>query len=365
MGAIENKSKVMIIAGGTGGHVMPALAVARYLRQQGKDVHWLGTRAGIEARVVPLENFPISFIDIQGVRGKSILTLLLAPFKILKAIFQSWRVLASVRPNAVLCMGGYVCGPAAIAAYLMRCPIVLHEQNAIAGWTNRVLANIASRVMVAFPQAFATRKNVIETGNPVRQDILSILPPTERLSTRQSQVRVLILGGSQGATKLNEALPQALALLPLEKRPLIWHQTGKNNLDATKKGYEEHGIIAQVSDFIQDMQEAYSWADMVICRSGALTIAEICAVGLPSILIPFPYAVDDHQTYNAKYLSDQGAAYLLKQSVLSPLILSELILDLIDHPQKRLGMAIASRALAKPLATTVVAEQCLEVSCES
>jgi len=365
LGAIENKTKVMIIAGGTGGHVMPALAVARYLRQQGKVVHWLGTQAGIEARVVPLENFPISFIDIQGVRGKNILTLLLAPFKILRAIFQSWRVLAAVRPSAVLCMGGYVCGPAAIAAWLMRCPIVLHEQNAIAGWTNRVLANIASRVMVAFPQAFAKRKNVIETGNPVRHDILNILPPTERLSTRQSQARVLILGGSQGATKLNEVLPQALALLPLQKRPLIWHQTGKNNLDVTKKSYEEHGIIAQVSDFIQDMKEAYNWADIVICRSGALTIAEICAVGLPSILIPFPYAVDDHQTYNAKYLSDQGAAYLLNQSALTPLILSELILDLIDHPQKRLAMAMASYVLAKPLATTIVAEQCLEVSCES
>lgn len=366
MGAIENKIKVTIIAGGTGGHVMPALAVARYLRQHGHHIHWLGTRAGIEARLVPQENFPISFIDIQGLRGKRAYTLLFAPFKILKAIYQSYRVLAKERPNAVLCMGGYVSGPGAIAAWLLRCPIVLHEQNAIAGWTNRILANFARRIMVAFPRAFKARKthNIIETGNPVRQDILNILPPRDRLSSRQSEVRVLILGGSQGATKLNEVIPEALALLPITERPLIWHQTGKNNLQTTQKAYDNHEIKAQVSDFIQDMQEAYAWADIVICRSGALTIAEICAVGIPSILIPFPYAVDDHQTFNAKYLSDQGAAFLLKQSALTPKGLSELLLDLIGHPQKRLAMAIASHALAKPLATTIVAEQCLEVSCE-
>jgi len=293
--------------------------------------------------------------------------LLLAPFKILKAIFQSYRVLAKERPNAVLCMGGYVCGPAAIAAWALRYPIVLHEQNAIAGWTNRVLANFARRIMVAFPDAFKARnkKNIVETGNPVRQDILNILPPVDRLSTRQSIVRVLILGGSQGASKLNEVIPQAFALLPIEQRPLIWHQTGKNNLAATKKSYEDYEIKAQVSDFIQDMQEAYAWADIVICRSGALTIAEICAVGLPSILIPFPFAVDDHQTFNAEYLSSQGAAVLLKQCALTPALLSELLLDLIHHPEKRLAMAIASHALAKPLATTYVAEQCLEVSCGS
>jgi UDP-N-acetylglucosamine--N-acetylmuramyl-(pentapeptide) pyrophosphoryl-undecaprenol N-acetylglucosamine transferase len=364
--ATENKIKVMIVAGGTGGHVMPALAVARHLRLQGHEVHWLGTHTGIEARLVPAENFPISFIDIQGLRGKKASTLLLAPFKILKAIFQSYRVLKKERPSAVLCMGGYVSGPGAIAAWMMRCPIVLHEQNAIAGWTNRVLANFARRIMVAFPGAFKTRQinKIVETGNPVRQDILNILPPTDRLSTRQSQVRVLILGGSQGATKLNEMIPQALALLPAE-RPLIWHQAGKNNLAATQKAYEDCEIKAQVSDFIQDMQEAYAWADIVICRSGALTIAEICAVGLPSILIPFPFAVDDHQTFNARYLSEKGAAFLLQQSALTPAALSELLLDLIMHPEKRLAMALASHSLAKPLATTVVAEQCLEVSCES
>lgn len=367
MDATENKIKIMIIAGGTGGHVMPALAVARLLRLQGHQVHWLGTHAGIEARLVPQENFPISFIDIQGLRGKKAYTLLLAPFKILKAIYQSYQVLIKERPSAVLCMGGYVSGPGAIAAWMMRCPIVLHEQNAVAGWTNRVLANFARRIMVAFPDAFKTRqaKKIVETGNPVRQDILKILPPVDRLSTRQSQVRVLILGGSQGATKLNEVIPQALGLLPATMRPLIWHQTGKNNVDATKRNYDNAEIKAQVSDFIQDMQEAYAWADIVICRSGALTIAEICAVGLPSILIPFPFAVDDHQTFNAQYLSSQGAAVLLKQSALTPAGLSELLLDLITHPEKRLAMAIASYALAKPLATTKVAEQCLEVSCES
>ncbi|MCS5710807.1 undecaprenyldiphospho-muramoylpentapeptide beta-N-acetylglucosaminyltransferase [Candidatus Berkiella aquae] len=357
--------KVMILAGGTGGHVMPALAVARHLRQQGHQVHWLGTRAGIEARLVPQEDLPISFIDIQGIRGKKIITLLQAPFRICKAIVQSYRVLASVKPDAVLCMGGYVSGPGAIAAWLRRCPIVLHEQNAIAGWTNRVLANFAKRIMVAFPNAFKKHLDkIIETGNPVRQDILNILPPKERLKLRQTPVRVLVLGGSQGATKLNEVLPQAFALLPQDQCPQIWHQTGKNNLATTQKAYTDCQVIAQVSDFIQDMQEAYAWADIVICRAGALTIAEISAVGLPSILIPFPFAVDDHQTHNAKYLSDHGAAFLLAQSELTPNKLHELLLDLIINPDKRLGMAMASHALAKPLATTIVAEQCLEVSCE-
>jgi len=367
LGATENKIKVTIIAGGTGGHVMPALAVARHLKQLGHQVHWLGTRAGIEARLVPQENIPLSFIDIQGLRGKKAYILLFAPFKILKAIVQSYRVLAKERPNAVLCMGGYVSGPGAIAAWVLRCPIVLHEQNAVAGWTNRVLANFASSIMVAFPNAFRGRKttNIVETGNPVRQDILNVLPPVERLGSRQSQVRVLILGGSQGATKLNEVIPKAFALLPVEQRPLVWHQTGKNNLEITKRAYEDCEVKAQVSDFIQDMKEAYSWADMVICRSGALTTAEICAVGLPSILIPFPFAVDDHQTFNAQHLSERGAALLIKQSALTPQDLSELLLDLIKHPEKRLAMAIASHALAKPLATTIVAEQCLEVSCES
>lgn len=366
MQTTENKTKILIIAGGTGGHVMPALAVARHLRQHGHEVHWLGTRAGIEARLVTQENFPISYVDIQGLRGKKAYTLLLAPFKILKAIIQSYRVLSVVRPNAVLCMGGYVSGPGAIAAWLRRCPIVLHEQNAVAGWTNRVLAHFAKRIMVAFPNAFKDRNTtkIVETGNPVRQDIINIQAPKERLTSRQSQVRLLILGGSQGATKLNELLPQAIALLPPQERPLIWHQTGKNNLDVTQKSYEDHEIKAQVSDFIQDMQEAYAWADIIICRAGALTIAEICAVGIPSILIPFPYAVDDHQTYNAKYLSNQGAAILVKQSALSPQHLSEMLQDLITHPNKRLAMAIASHALAKPLATTIVAEHCLEVSCE-
>lgn len=366
MGATENNIKIMILAGGTGGHVMPALAVARYLRQQGKTVYWLGTRSGIEARLVPQENFPIAFIDIQGVRGKKWLSLLLAPFKITKAIVQSYRILARERPAVVLCMGGYVSGPGAIAAWLMRCPIVLHEQNAIAGWTNRVLANFAKRIMVAFPQAFTGRQTqkIIEAGNPVRQDILTILPPKERFSARQSPVRLLVLGGSQGATKLNEVIPQALAMIPADQCPTVWHQTGKNHLDATKQHYANCQIHAQVSDFIQDMQEAYAWADMVICRAGALTIAELAAVGLPSILIPFPYAVDDHQTHNAKYLSDQGAALLLAQSALSPQTLSALLMDLILHPNKRLDMAMACHALAKPLATTIVAEQCLEVSCE-
>ncbi len=357
--------KVMIMAGGTGGHVMPALAVAHYLQDQGNVIHWLGTQQGFEARFVPQNGFPISYIDIQGLRRTTLLSWLLAPWRISKAVIQSLRILLRERPHVVLSMGGYASGPGALAAWLLRTPLVLHEQNAIAGWTNRHLSRFAKRIMVAFPEVFSNKpKKVVFTGNPVRQDILSLASPQERIKSSEN-INILILGGSQGAKVLNETVPQALALLPQEKRPQVWHQTGKNNVEQTIAEYARLQVQAKVTDFIDDMAKAYAWADIVICRSGALTVAELAQVGVCSILIPFPYAVDDHQTHNAQYLSDKDGAFLLPQSQLPVASLHSLVQTLIDNPQKRLSVALACKNLAKPRATEDVALHCLEVSSDS
>jgi UDP-N-acetylglucosamine--N-acetylmuramyl-(pentapeptide) pyrophosphoryl-undecaprenol N-acetylglucosamine transferase len=377
----KNPKKVMIMAGGTGGHVMPALAVAKYLKEKGFDIHWLGTRSGFEARLVPDAGFAISYIDIQGLRRTTLLSWLAAPWRVTRALAQSCGILLKEKPHVVLSMGGYAAGPGALAAWLLRKPLVLHEQNAIAGWTNRILAKFAKKIMVAFPDVFQEMaKKVVFTGNPVRKEILSVskdahlnphpnpLPGRERgpegISTGEG-VNLLILGGSQGASILNEVLPQALALIPADKRPKVWHQTGKLHLEKTNTNYANQGIEANVTDFIQDMAQAYAWADVVVCRSGALTVAELSAVGVASILIPFPFAVDDHQTYNAKYLSDNDGAFLLTQSTLSAKVLAAQLLEFIENPEKRLAMAKACRKMAKPNATQEVAEHCLEVSCES
>lgn len=371
---INNKKtapkKAIIMAGGTGGHVMPALAVAEYLQEKGIAIHWLGTRDGIESRLVPQAGFPITYIEIEGLRGKKWQKLFLAPWKILKAVLQSYRILKQEQADMVLSMGGYVAGPGAIAAWLLKRPVVLHEQNAVAGWTNRILAKIACRIMVAFPQAFQKfSKPVIWTGNPLRKAFLSVPSPDIRyeIKTTASQthepLRVLVLGGSQGALSLNELIPQAIAQIPIEKRPQIWHQTGNKHLEKTRALYNQQQISVQLSDFIDDMVKAYVWADVVICRAGALTIAEIAAMGVASILVPFPYAVDDHQTLNAKYLSDEQAAILMPQSQLNAQNLSQLLIEFIDNPTKSLTMAKACQSLAKPTATRAVAEQCLEVIC--
>jgi len=260
-------------------------------------------------------------------------------------------------------MGGYVTGPGALAAWCLRYPVVLHEQNAIAGATNKILAGLAKRIMVAFPQVLTQYPaKVIFTGNPVREDIIAIKAPEVRASKRSAPFRVLVLGGSQGATKLNEVVPQAIALLDPDDVPVILHQTGKNHLAQTKSNYAKYGVKAKITDFIEEMALAYAWADVIIARSGALTVAEIAAAGVASILIPFPHAVDDHQTANAQYLSEQGAACLLPQSDLSPRALRDLLEVLMHHPEKRLNMAIASRKLAMPLATKRVAQQCVEVA---
>ncbi|MBS0288122.1 MAG: undecaprenyldiphospho-muramoylpentapeptide beta-N-acetylglucosaminyltransferase [Proteobacteria bacterium] len=356
----------MIMAGGTGGHVMPALAVAKYLQEQGNHIHWLGTQAGFEARFVPQNGFPISYIDIQGLRRTTWSSWLLAPWRISKAVIQALKILLRERPHVVLSMGGYAAGPGALAALMLRKPLVLHEQNAIAGWTNRLLSGFAKRIMVAFPNVFANKASkVVFTGNPVRQDILSLLRSEASQGIAGTEgIRILILGGSQGAKVLNEVVPQAMAQFAPNARPQIWHQTGKALLEQTQAAYAKEHIQANVTDFINDMAKAYAWADIVICRSGALTVAELASVGVCSILIPFPYAVDDHQTYNAKYLSTNEGAILLSQRELSSDKLYALLQELMNNPQKRQRIAKACKQLAKPLATQDVAKYCLEVSSE-
>lgn len=357
--------KVVIIAGGTGGHVMPALSVAEHFRACKVEIHWIGTANGIEARLVQAANIPLSYIDIEGLRGHRWQRWLKAPWQIIKAIRQAIAVIRREKPNVVLCMGGYVTGPGALAAWLLGVPFVLHEQNAIEGWTNRLLSPFAKRIMVAFPQTFQDKKKkVVYTGNPVREAILQVPSPDERWQNHyERRLRVLVLGGSLGASILNETVPKAMALFSIDIRPEIWHQTGDRHLVKTQAIYKQCGIEAKITDFIPDMSSAYAWADVIICRSGALTIAEIAAVGVSSILIPFPQAIDDHQTANARFLSERSAAILLPQKQLNEKILYQMLKELRDDPKKRLAMAKASREFANPQATIKVAEQCFEVGC--
>lgn len=339
--------RVLIMAGGTGGHVFPGLALAACLQQQGVEVHWLGTERGLEAKLVPNKGIKFHRVSINGLRGKGALALLAAPYKILTAIAQSIRVIKEVQPDIIVGMGGFVSGPGGMAGWLSRRPLVIHEQNAKAGMTNKILARFSRRVLEGFPAAFTASKKVIMTGNPVRSDIEALPAPTSRLSSSRGRFRLLVLGGSLGAKALNDLLPNVLAQLGIEERPEIWHQTGEKHVEDTKKAYESKGIQANVQAFIQDMAAAYSWADMVLCRSGALTVAELCAAGLGAVLVPYPYAVDDHQTANADYMVGGGAALCVQQAVLTETCLLEIIRQYAQAPEKRLAMAQAAYALRK------------------
>lgn len=350
---------VLIMAGGTGGHVFPALACAREFQARGYRVHWLGTPRGIENELVPAAGLPLHLIQVSGLRGKGKLSLLKAPFQLIKALWQARKVVRELEPVCVLGMGGYVTGPGGLAARLSGAPLIIHEQNAVAGTANRSLVPFASRVCEAFPNTFAGSAKRRTTGNPVREELFLETP---RASLRNRQPRLLILGGSLGAEPLNKLLPEALALVPAELRPEVFHQAGKQHDEVTGERYRSAGVEAQVAPFIKDMARAYAWADLVVCRAGALTISELAAAGLPSFLVPLPHAIDDHQTRNADYLAKEGAAVLLPQGSTDAATLAAQLTEVLMHPQRLNDMARTARRLAKPDATRSVVEICLEVA---
>ena len=351
---------LMIMAGGTGGHIFPALSVAEYARALGWNVVWMGARTGMEARIVPPKGYTMAWIRFSGVRRRGLLPMALLPLNLLIAFWQSARAIFAHRPDVVLGMGGYVAFPGGMMASFFDRPLVLHEQNSIAGLANRVLSHVADKVLVAFPGAFGTRSNAEWTGNPVRRDIAAVAPPEQRFAGRAGPLRLLVLGGSQGAAALNEIVPQALALLPEAARPRVTHQTGAAHLDAVRANYERAAVHAEMLAFIEDMAARYAEADLLICRAGASTIAELAAAGVPAVLIPFPYAVDDHQTTNARFLSDRGGALLIPQPELTPEKLAGLLTEL--DREKLLSMALAARAAGKPDATQVVAQACMRLA---
>lgn len=351
-----NKRPILIMAGGTGGHVFPALAVADQLRAGGWPVEWMGTRAGLEARVVPQAGIPVHWISVQGLRGKGKLRLLLAPFMLIWALLQATHVILKVRPAAVLGMGGFTTGPGGVMAWLLRRPLIIHEQNSVAGLTNRLLAPLAKPVLEAFPGSLA---HALHTGNPVRRSIAQ--QRFQEPDMRSRRPRLLVVGGSLGAKVFNEKVPQALAALAVSPPPAVWHQTGLRHIDQARQAYADAGVEARLDAFIDDMAQAYHWADLVLCRAGALTIAELAAVGVASILVPYPYAVDDHQTHNAAYLVEAGAAVLLPDSEMNPQRLREQ-LQLLWQPQRLQEMARRARARALPDAAQRVADCCIRAA---
>ena len=353
---------VMIIAGGTGGHVYPALAVARELRDQGVAVVWVGTRRGIEARVVPAAGFDLEWVAIRGLRRTGWLSWLLLPIRLGVAMFQVWRIMRRRQPDAVLAMGGFVAAPGGLVARLLRRPLLIHEQNAVAGLTNRWLAYIADTVMCGFPEAFGTLPGVRHVGNPVRAEILALLPPTERLAGRGGPLRILVVGGSQGALVFNRVLPEVIASLAHRYALQVWHQTGRSERERTEQAYRVSTADARVTAFIDDMAQAYGWADMLICRAGAMTISELAAAGVAAILVPYPHAVDDHQTANARFLSDRDAAVLIPQAEFDVPRVAELVAGFAANRELLQKMAINARACAVTDATEAVARLCLEAA---
>ena len=350
---------VVILAGGTGGHIFPGLAVARALRTRQVPVLWLGSAGGMETRLVPADRFPIETIAVRGLRGKGVGSLLAAPFTLLRAVWQALRVLRARKPRAVLSFGGFAAGPGGIAAWLLRRPLLVHEQNRAPGLTNRVLSRFSRRVLTGFPGSFAGRKEEA-VGNPVRAEIAALPPPAERFADRDGALRLLVLGGSQGARAINETVPRVVAALRDEHAFEIRHQCGEKLLDDARAAYARAGVEAQVEPFIRDMAAAYGWADIVIGRAGALTIAELCAAGVGSLLVPFPGAVDDHQARNAEYLAERGGGEWFRQDNKLEGALRERLGALAGDRARLLAMARAARAAAFPQAADRVADIVLE-----
>jgi UDP-N-acetylglucosamine--N-acetylmuramyl-(pentapeptide) pyrophosphoryl-undecaprenol N-acetylglucosamine transferase len=347
-----------MMAGGTGGHVFPALAVASALRERGHEVSWIGTAKGLEARVVPDNGFALDVVQVRGLRSSGLARLLAAPLVVTRAMWQAAGILRRRRPDLVVGMGGFATGPGGVVARLLGLPLVVHEQNAVPGLTNRILSRLATRVLCAFPGTFAGR--AVVTGNPVRPEIASLPAPEDRFGQRGGlPLRILVMGGSLGAAALNELVPQAIARLAGEARPEVRHQAGRGKADAARAAYDRAAVSAEVSEFIDDVAEALAWADLVICRAGALTISELAAAGVGAVLVPYPYAVDDHQTANAGVLNQAGAAVVMQQQDLTPASLADW-LTARDRPAL-LEMARQARACALPEATQRVAAICEEV----
>lgn len=351
---------IMIMAGGTGGHIFPALAVAEHLHAQGWNVVWLGVRAGMEERLIPRRGYAMAWVRFSGVRGKGVLAAALLPISLLVAFWQSARAILVHRPDVVLGMGGYVSFPGAMMASLLNRPLAIHEQNSVAGLANRVLAKLADRVLTTFPNAFGEATAVIWTGNPVRREIVAMAPPENRYAARAGQLRVLVVGGSQGAQVLNSVVPEALALITPAARPRVMHQTGSVHEEAVRNRYRERGISAEVVAFIDDIAGRYAETDVIVCRAGATTVAEIAAAGIASVLVPYPHSVDDHQTMNARFLADHGAALLIPQREFTARRLAQVISEFTR--ERLLGMAQAARAAGKPEATRAVAQACIELA---
>jgi UDP-N-acetylglucosamine--N-acetylmuramyl-(pentapeptide) pyrophosphoryl-undecaprenol N-acetylglucosamine transferase len=351
---------VLVMAGGTGGHIFPGIAIAECLRGRGWDVVWLGNPDGMEARLVPARGYRTEWMRFGALRGKGLLRKLLLPFNLLRGCWQAWRVLARVRPDVVVGMGGYITFPAGLMAALTGRPLVLHEQNSIAGLANKVLARVAARVLTGFPDALPGGRWV---GNPVRDEIVAVAAPTKRFIEREGPLHVLVVGGSLGAAALNDAVPRALAMIPSGRRPRLVHQAGEKQIDALRAAYAAAGVEGDLRPFIDDMASAYAEADLVICRAGALTVAELAAAGVASLLVPFPYAVDDHQTSNATFLSTREAAWLIPQTALKPEKLAEILSNL--ERGQLLHMAEKARAQARPLAAAEVADVCEELVAEA
>lgn len=348
---------IMIMAGGTGGHVYPAMAVADHLKDQGWNIVWLATEGGMENRLIEGKGYQKAIINMQGVRGKGLIGWLLLPIKLTKAFYQSYQAIRQYKPNVVLGMGGFAAFPGGLMARMLAKPLVIHEQNSVAGLTNQLMAKIASRTLAAFPNALEKAQVV---GNPVRDDITQLADPDTRFKKHTGLLKVLVVGGSLGAQALNDLIPQALTTIPKKSRPIVIHQAGVKHIDALKASYQQHQVSADCRAFIDNMAEAYAQADFVICRAGAMTVAELSVVGLGSLLVPFPYAVDDHQTTNAQYLAEKSAALLIQQKELTVEKLSQVLLELTR--EKCLKMAERARKLGKPEATKNVAKICMEVA---
>ncbi len=353
------RASVMIMAGGTGGHIFPGLAVAQQLKSRGIPVIWLGGARGLENRLVPAAGYHLEQLPVRGVRGGGFNRWLSAPYNLTRAVFGALRVLRQNRPRSVLSMGGYAAGPGGIAAWLLRIPLLVHEQNRVPGLTNRILKHLAQRIFCGFPDTFVDSEKVTVCGNPVRDEIVKISSPVQRLAGRSGAIQILVLGGSQGALSLNRSVPRALALLVRKECRLdVWHQSGRDRGTATTAEYAGTGLTSRVTEFIDDMAAAYAWADLVICRAGALTVAELSVAGIGALFIPYPHAVDDHQRANAMYLVEAGAALHVDEQLMTPGELADQLFPVLADRRRLQKMAEAAFRLRMIGAAGIVAEAC-------